>query len=201
MVIVRSLAAAAVMAVVAATGSAHALTFDLNQYSSSLDPTPGQTLAVMTVTNIAGGVDVNISLSGPSLYFGTGGVMFAINSNLTDLSGLSLVPLSYPPSLMTMFHVSAPPFGVFTAGGNAAAPYAGTLSFEVLGPITTANFTPNAVVDGYTVSAYVNLPGGPGGQIAATTAIPELSTWAMMLLGFAGLGYAGYRGRQPASFA
>jgi hypothetical protein len=23
--------------------------------------------------------------------------------------------------------------------------------------------------------------------------VPELSTWAMMLLGFAGLGYAGYR--------
>jgi len=24
-------------------------------------------------------------------------------------------------------------------------------------------------------------------------AVPEASTWAMMLLGFAGLGYAGYR--------
>jgi hypothetical protein len=31
----------------------------------------------------------------------------------------------------------------------------------------------------------------PGGSI---TAIPEPSTWAMMLLGFAGLGYAAYRG-------
>jgi hypothetical protein len=29
-------------------------------------------------------------------------------------------------------------------------------------------------------------------------AIPEPSTWAMMLLGFAGLGYAGYRGRRSA---
>ena len=28
---------------------------------------------------------------------------------------------------------------------------------------------------------------------AATSAIPEPSTWAMMLIGFAGLGYAGYR--------
>jgi hypothetical protein len=26
-------------------------------------------------------------------------------------------------------------------------------------------------------------------------AVPEPSTWAMMLLGFAGLGYAGYRRR------
>jgi hypothetical protein len=28
--------------------------------------------------------------------------------------------------------------------------------------------------------------------------VPEASTWAMMLLGFAGLGYAGYRGRRSA---
>lgn len=30
--------------------------------------------------------------------------------------------------------------------------------------------------------------------LAAPTAVPEPSTWAMMLLGFAGLGFAGYRG-------
>jgi hypothetical protein len=27
----------------------------------------------------------------------------------------------------------------------------------------------------------------------AISGVPELSTWAMMLLGFAGLGYAGFR--------
>jgi PEP-CTERM motif len=40
-------------------------------------------------------------------------------------------------------------------------------------------------------------PGGPSGLLVTTTGsawvIPEPSTWAMMLLGFAGLGYAGYR--------
>ena len=30
------------------------------------------------------------------------------------------------------------------------------------------------------------------------TAVPEPSTWAMMLLGFAGLGYAGFRTRKKA---
>jgi hypothetical protein len=35
---------------------------------------------------------------------------------------------------------------------------------------------------------YVN----PAGSVAP---VPEPSTWAMMLLGFAGLGYAGYRRR------
>jgi PEP-CTERM motif len=37
-------------------------------------------------------------------------------------------------------------------------------------------------------------PGMPGGDIPGnTTAVPEPSTWAMLLLGFAGLGYAGFR--------
>jgi hypothetical protein len=35
-------------------------------------------------------------------------------------------------------------------------------------------------------------------QLTSSAAIPEPSTWAMMLLGFAGLGYAGYRGRRSA---
>jgi PEP-CTERM motif len=40
-------------------------------------------------------------------------------------------------------------------------------------------------------------PVGPGGF--SLVAAPEPSTWAMMLLGFAGLGYAGWRGsRKPA---
>ena len=34
-----------------------------------------------------------------------------------------------------------------------------------------------------------------GTGVIATTGVPEPSTWAMMLLGFVGLGYAGYRGQ------
>jgi hypothetical protein len=30
-------------------------------------------------------------------------------------------------------------------------------------------------------------------RISGLSAVPELSTWAMMALGFAGLGFAGYR--------
>jgi hypothetical protein len=40
-------------------------------------------------------------------------------------------------------------------------------------------------------------PGDPG--IGWVIAVPEVSTWAMMLVGFGGLGYAGWRGsRKPA---
>jgi hypothetical protein len=40
-------------------------------------------------------------------------------------------------------------------------------------------------------------PVDPG--IDFLTAVPEASTWAMMLLGFAGLGYAGWRGSRKAA--
>jgi hypothetical protein len=44
-------------------------------------------------------------------------------------------------------------------------------------------------------SAGFTIFGGPAGPIPP---VPETSTWAMMLLGFAGLGYAGYRkAREP----
>ena len=44
---------------------------------------------------------------------------------------------------------------------------------------------------GYTLVA--DGSGGFGFDFAVGGAVPETSTWAMMLLGFAGLGYAGYR--------
>jgi PEP-CTERM motif len=34
---------------------------------------------------------------------------------------------------------------------------------------------------------------GESGNFTIGTAVPEPSTWAMMLIGFAGLGYASYR--------
>ena len=44
-----------------------------------------------------------------------------------------------------------------------------------------------------TGGAFVLTSVGDATFTAATSAIPEPSTWAMMLIGFAGLGYAGYR--------
>jgi hypothetical protein len=51
---------------------------------------------------------------------------------------------------------------------------------------------------------YIEANGSPSdlvvnGPVAfAAPSVPEPSTWAMMLLGFAGLGFAGYRGRRTA---
>jgi hypothetical protein len=44
-------------------------------------------------------------------------------------------------------------------------------------------------------------PSGDGPGFSPSTAVPEASTWAMMLLGFAGLGFAGFRNRAKAALA
>jgi hypothetical protein len=51
---------------------------------------------------------------------------------------------------------------------------------------------------------YINIhtTGNPGGEIRGfLAAVPEPSTWAMMLIGFAGLGFAFRRSRRKVSFA
>jgi hypothetical protein len=55
---------------------------------------------------------------------------------------------------------------------NATTVKAGNISFIDNGTATVAGFAPG---------------------------VPEPSTWAMLLLGFAGLGFAGYRTRQKAA--
>jgi hypothetical protein len=59
----------------------------------------------------------------------------------------------------------------------------------------------------FDVVNYAQGTGNPSGLnvefTSASSGVPEPSTWAMMVLGFAGLGFAGYRKAKtgPAAFA
>ena len=71
---------------------------------------------------------------------------------------------------------------------------------SAIAPGETANFSAFTYADDIPPSVYwfVSVEGGPNGEAAAffegaVETIPEPSTWAMMLLGFAGLGFVGYR--------
>jgi hypothetical protein len=63
--------------------------------------------------------------------------------------------------------------------------------------ILGSNLGPNIdLTFGYTLVA--DGSGGFGFELAIGGAVPESSTWAMMLIGFGGLGFAGYRrAREP----
>ena len=62
-----------------------------------------------------------------------------------------------------------------------------------LAGLTTADFVNNSA--GFMAAVDINGPGSTG-EVAGTgtlSGVPEPSTWAMMLIGFAGLAYAGLR--------
>jgi hypothetical protein len=194
--------------------SANVLTFDLNQYdTSAVDPTAGQTLAIMTVTDIGGGVNVAVALESPAVYFastGGGHITVGFHLDTTITSAAVTVTTPSPPTFVYTAPVDGVPgvpggFGDFTAGEQGAWSgtsnhFAGPIDFTISG-VSTADFTKNAA--GYYVVADVLGPNGSGDVGANTVTIttaPEPATWGMMLLGFMGLGYAAYRrSDRPAS--
>jgi hypothetical protein len=98
---------------------------------------------------------------------------FAITVDGFTLDGADLVAMS------TVAHP-------VTGTGDQLSPFGNQLvTIAGLGPFTTATFssTNNAF-------EFSLVPGGGGVRSGGT---PEPSTWAMMMLGFAGLGYAAFR--------
>ena len=79
------------------------------------------------------------------------------------------------------------------------------IAYDIDGATTTSsNTTFNGDLSNFLIETFTGperyaqallVPDGVDNQIMVTglTSAPEPSTWAMMLLGFAGLGYAGFR--------
>ena len=97
-------------------------------------------------------------------------------------------------------------FGDFSVGlqgdwNGTSNHFAGPITFDI-SAISVSDFVVNS--DGYfaVADALGNVGTGDiGGKIGTVVATPEPSTWAMMLLGFAGLGFAGYRKSQRGRIA
>jgi hypothetical protein len=71
----------------------------------------------------------------------------------------------------------------------------GVSEFEVLGIDPSLGLDPNSGTDFVTQVTFTGSGTFTGTMTPITTSVPEPSTWAMMLLGFAGLGFMGYRHR------
>jgi hypothetical protein len=128
-----------------------------------------------------------------------------VTAHTPPQSGVVGGPVSADFILVTSASVSAGPsaFGVREGEASASADFLDPLSFPSDGPIfnffdangnpltgATVNSSDGCIVNNMFMCASV----GPTGSV------PELSTWAMMIAGFAGLGLAGLRRgrRRPA---
>jgi len=171
----------------------------------------------VTIEEFTNYVTVSIDLIDGVRFVNTGGnhTPFAFNLSpgttysITDFSPSATVN----PDGTFPWYAIAPaadtPYGVFTNGvdnnmDNGGSPHGdpGPLSFHVNGTgITHLNFVGNSL--SHIFAADVQGPLGGTGAIAGdllterTTrevgAVPEPATWAMMLLGFAGVGFIAYR--------
>ena len=112
-------------------------------------------------------------------------------------------------------------FLIDTAGGVVdglvtigAGPSVGVLALFTLGagatPTTDIPLTLTAAAADALNTVFFPAGGGPfststqiglASTFPTTAAVPELGTWVMMVLGFAGLGFAGYRGRATVRLA
>jgi PEP-CTERM motif len=206
--------ALALTGVLAIPGSAEAasVAINLNVYDTgAVDSTPGQILGIVTIQDLSGGgVSVDFPLSSPAtLFASTGGghitAGFKLDTSITAADVTVTTPA--PPTFMFATPVNGVPgpsggFGNFTAGlqgswNGTSNIFAGPIDFTIAG-ISVSDFVANS--KGFFAVADLLGPNGTGevgGMIETTitqhSAVPEPSTWAMLLIGFAGLGFAGYR--------
>ena len=136
-------------------------------------------------------------------YPGNGGYVDLDGSN--DVAGTLQTLMSFAAGSYTLS---------FDLGGNARGDVAKTTV------ITLGNFTTSIMLassDPYALRSFTftttggnlifsDLAGGDGNignildNVTLSTAVPETSTWAMMLIGFAGLGFAFRQSRRKVSF-
>jgi hypothetical protein len=201
------------MGLCAASGAQAALQtlrVNFDQYASAVDATPGQILATMTVKDLAsGGVSVDVSLDKAIYFASTGGPHITLAFSLDKAIGFSDLTFSNPSKSDFTFVLNknaGSTFGTFTDGiagawSGTSNHFGGPIDFTIAG-IQVSDFEKNAT--GFWAIADVlgtKGTGEAGGAFGAVTTIaatslapvPEPSTWAMMLVGFAGLGYAAIR--------
>jgi hypothetical protein len=195
-----------------ATSSAQAalqtLTVNIDQYASAVDHTPGKILATVTISDLAGGgVSVDLSLDKAIYFASTGGPHITFAFNLDKSISFDDLTFSNPSKSDFAFVLdknAGTTFGAFTDGVNGtwngtSNHFAGPIDFDIAG-VSVSDFRQNA--KGYWAVADVLSSAGTGEAgglfgvtttVTTTSGVPEPSTWAMMFIGFAGLGFAGYR--------
>jgi hypothetical protein len=109
----------------------------------------------------------------------------SLTLKVTDAGGVSLGDFAFGTlaQVQAFFNDNREDLGAFGMNGGTSVDLTMTLTASA----ANAGF-------GFTYDSFASPPGGGG----SPTPVPEPSTWAMLLLGFGGLGWAGYRASRKA---
>ena len=160
----------------------------------------------VTVTDITDGVSVDVTLTNGATFVTTGGghESFALNLSVGTLASTAF---SVTTAGFQVDGAQSPPAsGNFTnglgstagTGGSNSVP--GPLDFTITG-VTTADFIANNLGFFFAADLLTSTTGEVGATSTVITAVPEPSTWAMLILGFAGIGFMAYRRRNSLMLA
>jgi hypothetical protein len=139
-------------------------------------------------SSIVGASTPEVYLSNPTIYFTLSGIGSGVFTDETYLRNIKFEStfafFDYPsggPTAYAILGLDSPALASYDLSGPIG-PVAGEqyYSFAVQFPTSAGNLQIDYIDGDVTLTA--------------TTAVPEPSTWATMVLGFAGLGYAGWRG-------
>ena len=137
-----------------AQASLQTLTVNMDHYASAVDTTPNETLAIMTVQDLAGGgVSVDVSLDKAILFASTGGPHITFAFNLDPSVSISFNDLTFSNPLKSDFTFAlnknaGSAFGHFTDGidgtwNGTNNHFAGPIDFTIAG-LHVSDFTQNA---------------------------------------------------------
>jgi hypothetical protein len=181
---------AAALCVLATQASASIVIYDapLGNFESPPTGSPGTGFAIVTIDTVLQTMEVNVTFSG-----------------LTSGNTASHIHCCIAPGGNVGVATTVPTFTGFP-GGVTSGSYDHTFDLTNSSSYNPAFVTANGgtVANAETVllaglsagDAYLNIhtTNFPGGEIRGfLRAVPEPSTWAMMILGFAGIGFLAYR--------
>jgi hypothetical protein len=176
----------------------------------------GTVFGTIQISQGTGGYNFDVKLNSPYDFNGNGNGFDAFAFNLAAGPGtISAISSPFTADPLTS-GIKADGFGDFTNGillGNSPNPNGlQEVKFFVTdsNPLSASSFLlgthPPGTVDA-TFVADVWSPGtggagltGPVGALNPVAAVPEASTWAMMILGFMGVGFMAYRRKSQTSF-
>jgi len=197
----------------ALVGQAHAslvVTLSQSDPSAGLGSGPFGTVTVTDFGTVGTGVTVDVTLNTGINFVNTGGphtpFVFNVDTQNWIYNPAPSAPFTVPGGTQDT------PWGVFTngvnmtgdngAGGSNHGPIDFSITPTALHTFSTANFVNNSLGHIFAADILVVATGntgavtGPGGM----SSVPEPSTWAMMILGFMGVGFMAYRRKGQGHF-
>jgi hypothetical protein len=208
----RGLLAAAFLSIAAVSfGPANAavvLTSNLTQDNCTGGCSTGQAFGTVTISQASLGADLLFTVAlGSDYFFNTSQAFDAFVFNPTFTGSFGPLPTGF--AVDATLPQSQDGFNNFSQGLTYFGPKTVqtlTFSYDPTDPsylLSTSSFglsTRNRGNGGTPALFSVDITNingltGPVGALTFTTAVPEASTWAMMLLGFAGVGFLAYRRR------